>query len=72
MKLRFTYNPITGYFTFVENNLLFKVPFSAILNKGRKLIYYSNKESSTRVRDWYEELDEVYKQQILIVANDEK
>lgn len=66
MKVNLTYNFTTNKFIIVENNLLYEIPFSVIFDKGRKLIYYSNNNSDTKVRDWYEELEENYKLQISI------
>lgn len=66
MKVNLTYNFTTNKFIIVENNLLYEIPFSVIFDRGRKLIYYSNNNSDTKVRDWYEELEENYKLQISI------
>jgi hypothetical protein len=65
MKVNLTYDFATKRFVITEDNVRYEIPFSVIYEKGRKLIYYNN-NSSTRVKDWFEKLEENYKQLISI------
>jgi|GEM_PF-4197763 len=66
MKINLHYEYHSSNYIIIEDELMYTVPFHIIFQLGRKLIYYSDKNSSTPVRDWYENLNEVLKKEILI------
>lgn len=58
-----------GLFSISEQNNVYKIPFDIIFETGRKLFFYSDKNSSTPVENWYNRLSEQYKKRIFIENN---
>jgi len=66
MKIKLSYDEKKLLFFIVEDDIIYKIPFAVIFTSGRKLLYYSDKNSTAPVKDWYNKLDEISRQEIFI------
>jgi hypothetical protein len=60
-----------GKFYISEGSFVYKIPFNIIHSLGRKLFFYSDRNSSTPVQDWYNKLNEYNKEEIQVVKTEE-